>query len=383
MPHLIRVCLALVTLLALVACDPISDDPPADADPTASPPVPAPSPATEPAASESPPPETGDPVLEHTDVATGLEAPWAVAFAPDGTTYVTERDSGRVSTVDDGGAVEEVATVDVDPAGEGGLLGIAVSPTHEDDGLVYVYRSTSGANQVLRFVPGEEPEVVLDGIPHSQIHNGGRIAFGPDDMLYVGTGDAGQPERAQDPDSLAGKILRVTPDGDVPEDNPTAGSPVYALGLRNPQGMAWAADGTMYASEFGPDRDDEINLVTAGGNYGWPEVTGVAERDGFEDPIFVQQPADASWTGMAVLVDSAIPQWEGQLMAAALRGERLWRVPPDDPDAAEPLFEGEFGRLRTAVQAPDGSLWVLTNNRDGRGAPGEDDDRIIRVAPAG
>ena len=232
-------------------------------------------------------------------------------------------------------------------------------------------------------MPGEDPDVVLDGIPHSPIHNGGRIDFGPDGMLYVATGDANQPASAQDPDSLGGKILRLTPDGEVPDDNPTAGSPVLALGLRDPQGLAWAPDGTLYVSEFGPDRDDEINVITPGGNYGWPEVTGVADQDGFEDPIFVQQPPEASWSGMTLLDGSAVPEWDGQLLIAALRGQRLWRLPVDEPDAAEALLVGELGRLRTARQAPDGSVWLLTSNRDGRGSPSAGDDRIVRLAPAG
>lgn len=382
--HVLSTYLVIAMLLALAACEPIGSGSPADpSEPSASEPASEPV-SSEPSPSESAPPETGTPTLEQTDIATDLEAPWDVAFTPDGTTYVTERDTGQLSAISPDGEVSPVQTFEIDNTEEGGLLGIAASPTFADDGLLYVFRSsTDGDNEVLRFVPGEEPEVVLDGIPHSPIHNGGRIDFGPDGMLYVATGDANQPTSAQDPDSIGGKILRLTPDGDVPEDNPTEGSPVYALGLRDPQGLAWGPDGTLYVSEFGPDVDDEINVITPGGNYGWPEVTGVADQDGFIDPIFVQQPPEASWSGMALLDGSAIPQWDGQLLVAALRGERLWRVPVDDPDAAEPLFVGELGRLRTARQAPDGSVWLLTSNRDGRGTPSEGDDRIVRLAPAG
>ena len=390
MRHVLSIYLVIMTLLALAACEPIGgapaepSQPPASAAPSqpASPePAPSDPAVSEPVASE--PAAAGDPTLDLTDVATDLEAPWDVAFTPDGTTYVTERDSGELSAISPDGDVSPVQTFEVDNTEEGGLLGIAASPAFADDGLLYVFRSTAEDNEVLRFVPGEDPEVVLDGIPQSPIHNGGRIDFGPDGMLYVATGDANQPASAQDPDSLGGKILRLTPDGEVPDDNPIAGSPVFALGLRDPQGLAWAPDGTLYVSEFGPDRDDEINVITPGGNYGWPEVTGVADQDGFEDPIFVQQPPEASWSGMTLLDGSAIPQWDGQLLIAALRGQRLWRLPVDDPDAAEALFVGELGRLRTARQAPDGSVWLLTSNRDGRGAPSAGDDRVVRLAPAG
>lgn len=381
--HVLSIYLVIAMLLALAACEPIGSGAPADpSEPSASPAASEPA-QFEPASSEAAPPATGTPTLEQTDIATGLEAPWDVAFTPEGTAYVTERDTGEVSAISPDGEITSVQTFDIDNTEEGGLLGIAASPTYDDDGLLYVFRSTADDNEVLRFVPGEEPEIVLDGIPSSPIHNAGRIDFGPDGMLYVATGDANDPPSAQDPDSLGGKILRLTPDGDVPEDNPTEGSPVYALGLRDPQGLAWGPDGTLYVSEFGPDRDDEINVITPGGNYGWPEVTGVADEDEFIDPILVKQPEEASWSGMTLLEGSAIPQWDGQLLVAALRGERLWRVPVDDPDAAEALLVGELGRLRTARQAPDGSVWLLTSNRDGRGSPTEADDRIVRLAPAG
>jgi glucose/arabinose dehydrogenase len=321
--------------------------------------------------------------VEVTDVATDLEAPWDVVWLDDGRALVTERDSGRLLELDDDGAVSELRTFAVDPAGEGGLLGLAVGP---DRATVYAYLTTAQDNRVVRFDPDSEDaeEVVLDGIPSATTHNGGRIAFGPDGLLYVATGDAQDQPAAQDEASLAGKILRVTPEGEVPDDNPFDGSPVWSLGHRNVQGLAFDADGRLFAPEFGPDRDDEVNLIEPGANYGWPEVTGAAGVDEFVDPVLVRQPGDASWSGGAVLTDGAIPQWEGDLFVASLRGERLYRVPLADGEVAgepEELLVGEFGRLREVTQAPDGSLWLLTNNRDGRGSPDEGDDRIVRLGP--
>jgi glucose/arabinose dehydrogenase len=336
------------------------------------------------ATTATPPSPTPAVELEVTVLVSGLEAPWDVAFTPSGRAFVTERDTGRVLEVLPGGRTRGVHRFQVDPTGEGGLLGLAASPT--EDGLLYGYLTSAEDNRVVRFRPGSEPEPILTGIPKASLHDGGRIDFGPDGMLYVATGDATVPGRAQDPSSLAGKILRLTPDGEVPEDNPFAGSPVWSLGHRNVQGLAWDAEGRMYATEFGPDRDDEINVIVPGGNYGWPEVTGRASRQGFIDPVLVRQPPEASWSGAVVLVGSAIPQWEGDLFAAALRGMRLWRVglgSGGEVTEVEEFLVGEFGRLRHAAQAPDGSLWVLTSNRDGRGTPQPGDDRIVRLGPAG
>lgn len=317
-------------------------------------------------------------------VAEGLVAPWDVAFAPDGTAYVSERDRGVISRIGPDGRREEVATVPVDPAGEGGLLGLAFGP----GARLYAYYTSATDNRIVRFPPGlppgSPPESVLTGIPKARIHDGGRIAFGPDGMLYAGTGDAAEPALAQEPGSLAGKVLRLTPDGEVPADNPIEGSLVYSLGHRNVQGLAWTADGTLYASELGPDADDEINRIVPGGNYGWPLVTGRAGREDLIDPVFVRQPPEASWSGLAALRDGAIPQWEGDLFAAGLRGNRLWRLvlgAGGEVVEHEELLVGEYGRLRAVRQAPDGSLWVLTNNRDGRGNPGPSDDRILRLGP--
>ncbi|HEV2093890.1 MAG TPA: PQQ-dependent sugar dehydrogenase [Rubrobacter sp.] len=320
-------------------------------------------------------------------LATDLRVPWSFAFLPDGDALVTERDSGRLLRVGASGGVREVQTLPEGGTGEGGLLGVAVSPEYESDRYVYAYTTTETDNRVVRFRLGEEPEAILTGIPVNSYHNGGRIAFGPDGMLYITTGDAGDPSNSQDRNSLGGKILRVAPDGSVPEDNPFRGSPVYSLGHRNVQGLAWDAQGQLFASEFGQNTWDEANRIVAGENYGWPEVEGEGGTDqGFVDPITVWPTSEASPSGAEILVDGAIPQWEGDLFVTALRGESLWRLELDDRGNVadrQRLLEGEVGRLRDVAQAPDGSLWVSTSNRDGRGTPTEDDDRIFRLAPAG
>jgi glucose/arabinose dehydrogenase len=317
-----------------------------------------------------------------TTVVTGLEAPWGLVFLPDGRALVSERDSGRVLAVDEAGRVTEVARLPSEGSGEGGLLGLALSP--RDPGLVYAYLSTAQDNRVVRFRLGQEPEPVLTGIPVARLHNGGRIAFGPDGMLYVGTGDATEAGNAPDSDSLSGKILRVTPDGVVPADNPTPGSPIYSSGHRNVQGLAWDAADRLYASEFGQNAVDEVNLIEPGGDHGWPQVEGSGGAPAYVDPVTTFDTAEASPSGIAILVGGAVPQWEGDLFMAALRGERLWRLDLDEAGAVtgrEALLAGEAGRLRHVAQAPDGSLWVLTSNRDGRGSAGRDDDRILRLGP--
>lgn len=369
----------------VLAC--ASDPAPPDDGPDLDPPAPG-----DPGPALPSPPEPGLPVpVSETVIATGLAVPWDVAFAPDGRTFVTERDSGRLLERRADGELDEVHVFDdVDPAGEGGLLGVAVSPDWEADGRLYVYYTGQADNRIVRLIPGGAPEVVLDGIPKSNIHNGGRIAFGPDGMLYAGTGDAASSNLSARLDSLAGKILRMTPDGDIPDDNPLEDSYVYAWGLRNVQGIGWDWAGRLWASDFGPDVDDEVNRIVPGGDYGWPAVTGFAGDADFRDPAIVRQPPEASWSGLAIQIDGAIPQWEGSLFAAALRGQRLWRFTPgpdgdyvDDQAFAETLYEETYGRLRHVAQAPDGSLWLLTSNRDGRlpRSPDEDDDRIIRIAP--
>jgi glucose/arabinose dehydrogenase len=260
------------------------------------------------------------------------------------------------------------------PRGEGGLLGLAVSPTYAQDRLVYLYVTTEQDNRIVRMSTDDPAtlEPVLTGIPKGTIHNGGRLAFGPDGLLYAGTGDTGDTSLAQDPGSLGGKVLRMTPDGDPA---PGTTSHVFSLGHRNVQGLAFDDAGRLYAVEFGQNRFDEVNQVVEGSNGGWPEVEGAGDGGGrFLAPITTWESAEASPSGAAVVGDS--------LYVAALRGERLWRVPLDGRGGAgapEALLQGRFGRLRAAAEAPDGSLWVLTSNRDGRGEPTDADDRVLRL----
>ncbi|MGS2614898.1 PQQ-dependent sugar dehydrogenase [Micromonospora sp. LZ34] len=312
-------------------------------------------------------------------VATGLEAPWGLAFLPDGSALVAERNSGRVLRVRRGVAPVQVAQIaGVAATGEAGLLGLAVSPRYRSDGYVYAYFTSGVDNRIVRFrltTPNVQ-QPILTGLARASVHNGGRIAFGPDGMLYAGVGDAGQSALAQEPRSRNGKILRLRPDGGVPWGNPVPGSPVYSLGHRNVQGLAWDWRGRLYATEFGSSRWDEVNRIVPGGNYGWPVVEGVANDPRFRDPIVTWTPAEASPSGAAIV--------GGTLYVAALRGARLWVVPLDAAGRAgtpSAQLVGTYGRLRTVAAAPDGSLWIMTSNRDGRGTPAPGDDRIVRFVP--
>ncbi|UPO77917.1 PQQ-dependent sugar dehydrogenase [Arthrobacter sp. Helios] len=309
-------------------------------------------------------------------LAAGLDAPWSIAFH-DGTALISERDSARILELS-GGTLREAGTIgNAAGQGEGGLLGIAVR-----DGFLYSYLTAGGESRIERRTltgsPGSlglgQVETILDGIEAGPIHNGGRMAFGPDGALYATTGDAGDRASAQDLQSLNGKILRLAPDGSVPEGNPFPGSLVYSYGHRNPQGLAWDAGGTLYASEFGQNTWDELNVILPGGNYGWPEVEGIAGESRYLDPVQQWVPADASPSGIAVT--------GGSVFIANLRGERLREVPLDALESSTEHLAGRHGRLRDVVNAPDGSLWILTNNTDGRGDPGPDDDQVLRLDPA-
>lgn len=309
-------------------------------------------------------------------VATGLRTPWGVAFLPDGSALVTERDTAEVKRVA-GDAVQTVGKVQgVEPDGEGGLLGIAIEPG-VNPSRVFVYFTSSSDNRIAT-LPWDGKALgattpVFTGIPKNTIHDGGRITFGPDGFLYAGTGDADDGENSQNLQSLGGKILRITTDGNAAPGNPFGNSPVWSLGHRNVQGLAFDSQKRLWAAEFGQNLHDELNLITKGSNYGWPIHEGIASDAQYSDP-YVQWPtAEASPSGLAIVNDWAY--------MAALRGERLWQIGIAQPAPDGPFEQlvGEYGRLRTPTVAPDGSLWVTTSNTDGRGDPKPDDDKILRV----
>jgi glucose/arabinose dehydrogenase len=353
-------------------------------------PLPA-SPSASTATSGSPSPSSGDPdapvtVSSVKDVATGLDVPWGLARLPDGSHLVSLRDDARIVHVSTDGTVTPVPATGPDgrvpgvhPDGEGGLLGIALAP--RDAGTVYAYLTAADDNRVVRmsYSGGRlgQPQVVVSRIPKSGIHNGGRLAFGPDGMLYVTTGDGSDGHNAQDHTSLGGKILRVTPDGRPAPGNPDPRSPVWTSGHRNVQGIGWDDQGRMFASEFGQNTWDELNRIEPGHNYGWPDVEGMGSstdvQRGFTNPLVVWRTDEASPSGLAV--------GDGAVWLAALRGERLWRVPVRaDGSVGTPqsLLQGRLGRLRSVEVQPDGSLLVLTSNTF-RGQPRTGDDRLVRV----
>ena len=336
------------------------------------------SPSSEASTATPAPPTSRSPKVIGT-VARNLEVPWGIAFLPDGTALVTERDSGRVFQVG-GGKVTGVGRIEqAEPEGEAGLLGVAVSPSYAEDKRVFFYATTESDNRVFRttFDNGQLGTLrpILTGIPKAGNHDGGRMIFGPDGMLYVSTGEAGQPDLAQDRSSLGGKILRITPDGDPAPGNPDQSSPVWTWGHRNVQGLAFDGDGNLWASEFGQNTFDELNLIEKGRNYGWPMVEGMGDEAGLQNPQVTWSTDESSPSGLAFV--------GGRLWLGALRGERLWRVNVDGKKASgeKGFFVGKYGRVRTVVPAPDGNLWVTTSNRDGRGDPADEDDRILLVRP--
>jgi glucose/arabinose dehydrogenase len=314
-------------------------------------------------------------------IATELAVPWGVAFLPDGSALVTERDTGVVRRLSGSGDNSQVGAISgVAARGEAGLMGLAVSPGFATDQTIYAYFTTSVDNRVVRLrFDGRalsEPQPILTGIPAGRIHDGGRLAFGPDGKLYVTTGEAGNRRLAQDRSSLGGKILRLNPDGTIPADNPDPSSPIWSFGHRNIQGLAWDPQGRLWATEYGANTWDELNLIQPGGNYGWPDAEGRAGVSGMIDP-HIQWPTDAA-------SPSGLAYFAGSLWVASLRGQRLWQIPVGaDGALADPvgLFVGEYGRLRTVVATPAGTLWFTTSNRDGRGSARDGDDRILELRP--
>jgi len=328
----------------------------------------------------------------------GLDTPWAIAFAPDGRIFLTER-PGRIRVVQDGKLDPAPwLTLDVAEVGEGGLLGLALDPQFAQNRFVYVaytYRTEGGLqNRLVRLREdvatgkGVLDKVILDPVRGNSTHDGGRVKFGPDGKLYWTMGDAQDTAAAQNPATLLGKILRLNPDGSIPPDNPFPGSPVYSFGHRNPQGLAWQPEsGRLYATEHGPSGgqgccQDEVNLIEPGKNYGWPEITGDRPRAGMVSPVIHSGASDTWAPGGATFVTAG--PWQGALLFTGLRGQALYRLTldparPEKALALEPLLKNQYGRLRDVAQGPDGALYVLTSNGDGRGVLPADGDRVLRL----
>jgi len=327
-------------------------------------------------------------------VATRLDIPWALAFTPDGRLFFTER-PGRVRVMERGQVLATPALVieDVAAIGEGGVLGLAVHPQFAANSFVYVLytaRLPGGPreNRVVRYREvGNtlgEPMVILDRVGAADIHDGGRLRFGPDGMLYVTMGDMSTPSTAQDLASPNGKLLRLTDEGRIPPDNPLP-SPVYSYGHRNPQGLDWhPVTRDLWESEHGQTGNDELNVIQAGHNYGWPIIEGDQSRAGMDTPLLFFTPAVAP-SGASFYTGTAIAGFRGDLFVATLRGEHLLRVRLDPANprritSTERLLENRFGRIRDVVTGPDGALYFCTSNRDGRATPVAEDDRIVRLS---
>lgn len=299
----------------------------------------------------------------------GLQLPWSTVFLPDGTAVISERDSALLKSVQNGRISTVGEVPGVVPGGEGGLMGLALSPDYASDKFLYVYFTAAEDNRIVRVriesagtgggLQLGDPEVIFSGMSKASTHNGGRIRFGPDGYLYVGTGDSQRREQPQDRNALGGKILRLTKDGKPAPGNPFPNNPVYSLGHRNVQGLAWDSEGRLWASEFGPEVNDELNLIQAGGNYGWPEVTGAPGRREFIDAKVVwASTAESSPSGLEIVGNTAF--------LGALRGQRIWSVPLEGENAGTPVahFTRQYGRIRSVSLAPNGELWTLTNNNN-------------------
>lgn len=328
-----------------------------------------------------------------------LEIPWSLVFLPDGRALVSER-PGRIRLIKNGQIQKEpYAVIDVLHIGEGGLMGLAVHPDFPQKPFIYAMhtykKDDSIYNRVIRLKDygdyGKFDRVIIDNIPGGRFHNGGRIAFGPDMMLYISTGETFNANLAQDLKSLAGKILRITPEGEIPADNPFKDSPVYSYGHRNPQGLAWHPEtGELFSSEHGPSGEflrfgnDEINIIKKGGNYGWPEVIGKKGKQPYIDPFILWENTTPP-SGITFYTGNRLPDLKNDLFVATLRSESLIRVKIKKESGGYKIlridrwFENKYGRIRDVVQGPDGFLYFLTNNRDGRGKPREDDDKIMRI----
>ncbi len=330
-------------------------------------------------------------------VADNLTIPWGIDWLPDGTALFTER-NGNLRIIQHGILLQEpLLSLSVGGV-EGGMLGVVVDPKYSENNYIYLYYTynefLTTKNKLVRYQFSDgtliEDKILIDGIPGGPFHDGGRIQFGPDGKLYIATGDAGLSNISQDLNSLGGKILRINSDGTIPDNNPWKNSPVYSLGHRNPQGMDWDKSGNLFVTEHGPSglrgvAHDEINKIIAGANYGWPDIIGDEEKENMLKPIL--HSGDDTWapSGSEFYYEDKIPQWKGKYFVATLRGSHLHMVEFDlennSVTSHEKLFQGEFGRLRDVQTGPDGFLYILTSNQDGRGSPKTNDDKILRVVP--
>lgn len=321
-----------------------------------------------------------------TVIAENFDTPWAIAFLPDKSMIITER-SGRVQLINSQGELSSVGTVpNVKEIGEGGLMGVALHPNFDENNYIYFYYTYNGSgnntlNRVVRMTYTNNQlsaeEIVIDAIPGASNHNGGRIKFGPDNMLYIATGDAQEPSIAQDRNSLAGKILRVTDEGQAAPGNPF-NNRIYSYGHRNPQGIAWDDNGQLWSTEHGPSGletgNDELNKIEVGKNYGWPTIRGTQSASGMEIPV-IESGSGTAWA------PASLAFVNGKFYFSGLRGQALYEYDPATSNLRT-LLDGEYGRIREVITGPDGMLYMTTSNRDGRGVPGDSDDKIIRVNSA-
>jgi glucose/arabinose dehydrogenase len=334
------------------------------------------------------------------DFITNLDVPWEMVFTPDGRILITER-AGKILVVEDGKLQDKPwMNLDVAAVGEGGLLGMALDPDFMENHYLYVAETYSGGTGSLqnRLVRLREDtatgkvimdRVILDGAAANEIHDGGRVKAGPDGKLYWTMGETGNPQLAQDLSSLNGKILRINTDGTIPSDNPFSGSAVFSYGHRNPEGLAFQpGTNRLYATEHGPSGgaygqgQDEINYIEPGKNYGWPVIHGDQIHEGMVNPVMQSGEAD-TWAPSGATFVTGGP-WDGSLLFTGLRGETLYRLVLDKNDPTKVVsfnkyLTGQYGRLRDVVQGPDGALYILTNNTDGRGKLRPGDDRMLRL----